>query len=284
MEVFVAAHRCATVTTIFPDVTIVIPQFNHAELTHNCIQSLREHDQCPWPIIVVDDGSGPECVERITNAGCNDTSVVSQTHRGVAAAWNRGAAGIATRFVVFLNNDVVSFGPWVKRLTAPLRNDRAVLSGVVLRRETSVPSTVLENLPTNEFLEGWCFATSLDEFQRIRGFDEQMAVYWSDTDFQARLRSGRGRAASCPDLPLKHLGHRTAHDRACLSNQRLVWRADREAFIAKWSNGCQRAPTMSSGSVRPNKKDDSGRAVGDVSASTACGVACAPSQPPLVGE
>ena len=221
-----------------PIATVVIPQFGRAELTCACIRSLRREETTPWPIIVVDDGSPPESPRRVEAEQFPEITVIPQSHRGVSAAWNRGAVEVRTPYVVFLNNDVLFRGPALERLLAPLSSGRALIAGVRLRTEQLLPRRILEALPSDRFLEGWCLATSMDDFQHLDGFDESLAVYWSDTDFQARMIEAEAidRSAVCPlhelpDLPLSHLGHRTAHR---IRDRRGLWQKDRNRFIAKW--------------------------------------------------
>lgn len=219
------------------EATIVVPQYGRAELTCACIASLRERERVPWPVIVVDDGSGPGCIESLVERRFPATRIVRQSHAGVTAAWNCGAAHVETPLIVFLNNDVLFDGPAVERLVAPVRDGRSLVSGIRLRREVALPGAVLRKLPTDRFVEGWCFAVATETLRRAGGFDPAMRVYWSDTDLQARLlreEPHRREALACqPELPLRHLGHRTAHR---LAGRSAVWRADRAAFVAKWSS------------------------------------------------
>jgi GT2 family glycosyltransferase len=219
------------------EATIIIPQFNHSELTCACLRSLSEHESCPVEVIVVDDGSSAECREQVESLNLADVKVIAQEHLGVSAAWNRGAAAATSPFLVFLNNDTVCRGPIVDRLLAPLKAGRALLAGAAMRRETALPRLVLDKLPTEQFLQGWCVALSRADYRRTGGFDESMAVYWSDTDFQARLLQGRQMPhemiTAIPDLPIRHSSHRTARH---LPARRQIWRSDRETFIKKWTS------------------------------------------------
>ena len=219
------------------EATIIIPQFNHSELTCACLRSLREHEPCAAEVIVVDDGSSADCREQVESLDLTDVRVIAQEHAGVSAAWNRGAAAASSSFLIFLNNDTVCLGPLVDPLLAPLKEGRAVLAGAAMRRETALPRLVLDKLPTEQFLQGWCVALSRADFQQMGGFDESMAVYWSDTDFQARLLQDRQMTeeaiTAVPDLPISHSSHRTARH---LPARRQIWRSDRETFIKKWTS------------------------------------------------
>jgi GT2 family glycosyltransferase len=220
-----------------PDATIIIPQYERAELTVECVRSLRAADTAPWPVIVVDDESTAAALTRLLLgvAAVRDVTVVPQERRGVTAAWNVGADRAATPYLVFLNNDSVSEGEWVDELLRPLREGRGMVSGVRFRRECLLPRRVLERLPTRWFLEGWCFAMSQDDWFGAGGFDEELRLYFSDTDFQARIVEAcggdRGMLREVPGLAVRHLGRQTTRR---LPERKEVWRRDREAFVAKW--------------------------------------------------
>jgi GT2 family glycosyltransferase len=142
-----------------------------------------------------------------------------------------------TRFLVFLNNDTLSDGAWVDSLLRPLREQRAVVSGVRFRREQALPRDVLERLPVQTFLEGWCFAALRQDWADVGGFDETLRLYFSDTDFQARIVRSRGGdsavLARVANLPLRHLGHQSTRR---LPERSKVWREDRESFVRKWGS------------------------------------------------
>ena len=217
------------------DATIVIPQFNQARLTCECIASLRHAERQVWPVVVVDDGS--ESAERglLQSAKLEGVEVLARARGGVTAAWNAGAAAANTPFVVFLNNDVLFGGPSIDRLVEPLRSGEAAVVGAAVREERLLPDELLRRLPVRRFVEGWCLAVAMDEFRSLGGFDEAMRLYWSDTDFQLRAvvrRLGREQTLVSVRVPLRHLGHRTAHG---IGERRRQWQADRDVFIAKWS-------------------------------------------------
>jgi len=221
-----------------PDTTIIIPQRGHADLTRQCLASLREHDRAAWPVVVVDDGS-PQVAAELDMEEFSPGRLILQPQRGVSVAWNRGAAGAQTRFLVFLNNDTVSTGRWVERMVRPLRQRECVMTGVATRVERALPDSLLDRMAMRSFLAGWSFAISSSVFCELGGFDESLRVYWSDTDLQLRVAAEAGRDCrevlrEVAGLPLVHLGHRTAHDGRQLPRQREQWCKDRQVFVAKW--------------------------------------------------
>lgn len=210
------------------DTTLIIPQFNHAELTIHAVESLRKHDPQLWPVLIVDNGSQPDQLRQLHDQNWKNVSILSLSHSGVTRAWNAGLLSAQTQFAVLLNNDTVTRGPWINRLLEPLRAGTHSLSVPEVRREHLLN-------PPQEVPSGWCFAVSIRAYQQVGGFDEAMSIYFSDTDFFLRMeeRFHSSPWAVVAALPVTHLGHRTAHR---LPNQPQQWRADRERFLFRWQD------------------------------------------------
>lgn len=235
------------------DATIIIPQRGQSELTHATIAALRHFELCPWPIIVVDDGSPAAASEQLHAIEDSSLFFLEQPPKGITAAWNLALDRVTTPFAVLLNNDVQITGPWVDRLTHPLRQHAAQVTGVEWRDEPDLPMP----LAGTSLLAGWCFAFPVSVWQEIHGFDEALTLYYSDTDFQARLlmkslhldrpsairrtnipATSSEMAAELPAvltvverLPLRHLAHQSTR---VLPDRALRHAADRQQFLQKW--------------------------------------------------
>lgn len=219
------------------DITLVVPQRGNIELTLDCLISLRRVESKRWPVVVVDDGSPIEEVERFDRLKPAGVRLVSQFQSGVTTAWNLGAIQVCTEAVLFLNNDVLFRTPTVEALLEPLRSKTARMTGVRYRNESNLPVESILREHSGEkskrVLEGWAFACLLVDYYHIGGFDEQFQVYFSDTDFQLRMREEFGPSClkTVDESGLEHLGHRTAH---LDPSHRQLWRRDRELFRQKW--------------------------------------------------
>ena len=112
----------------------------------------------------------------------------------------------------------------------------ALISGIRFRRETSLPAAVQSRLPTIDFLEGWCFALARSTFLDLGGFDESLALYFSDTDLQARALQHDETLplVAAPELPIQHLSHRTTRHAVKPTARRTRWQHDRQRFMHKW--------------------------------------------------
>ena len=220
------------------DVTIIIPQYGHAELTLQCLAGLQQHEPDRGEIIVVDDGSPDGAAQTVADQSPRPVTVLEQPQRGVTAAWNLGLATARTRWVVLLNNDVVVHGPWLEALLSPLTEGPACLTGPCWRIERLLPPDVLAALPITRVLEGWCLAGERELLRGMGSFNESLQLYWSDTDLQLRLVRDAGPEAlqAALHLPLQHLGHRTT---GRSFNSRRQWREDRERFLHLWTSGAR---------------------------------------------
>jgi len=236
--------------------TLVIPQYGNTELTLQCLQGLRKYDTREWPIVIVSDGCEEAELSKLRSGIQNelDVKIIKQPHRGVSASWNVGISIAETEYVVLLNNDVLCTGDWGRSFLSPLRSGDSWISGVNIRRENELIRLGMSTDEEAYLFEGWCFGLAKKTWNDLGGFDESMSTYWSDTDFQWRgkihydqtdwLRKG-----FVSDLPLRHLGHRTAHRSSVISASRRIWFADRNVFRNKWSIGALR------GDLEPRRSD-----------------------------
>ena len=220
--------------------TIIIPQHGLTELTLNCIRSLRGNESEHWPIIVISDGCPDEERDRLNEGLRKDdlTTILNRSRCGVTASWNAGVECAETEYVVLLNNDTLSHGPWVNTFLSPLKQAHAWIAGPRMRTEASlkVPQRGGTSL---QVLEGWCLGFAKKSWEELGGFDSSFTTYWSDTDFQLRGAMACGGWNSLErgvvaNLPLRHLGHRTTHQSDLRDESKGHWQEDRRKFRRKW--------------------------------------------------
>jgi len=105
-------------------VTIIIPAFNQAEITAQCIASIRAHTRVPYRVLLVDNGSNPplapayEAMEHVT-------VIRSEQNLGFAAGVNLGLTQ-AEGHVVLLNNDTLVPEAWLEGMLSVLDHDSNV--------------------------------------------------------------------------------------------------------------------------------------------------------------
>ncbi len=92
-----------------PEISIIIPIYNRAELFETTIDSLLEQDFKNWEALVVDDGSHPEQLELIKKQVERDSRVSlhfkAGEPKGAPASRNLGFMKARGRYILFLDSD-----------------------------------------------------------------------------------------------------------------------------------------------------------------------------------
>ncbi len=87
-----------------PEVSVIIPTFNRSTMLQRALQSVLEQDYQNFEVIVVDDGSSDNTINRIPT-GKIVKLLVHPSNRGVSAARNTGIRYCSGRYVAFLDSD-----------------------------------------------------------------------------------------------------------------------------------------------------------------------------------
>jgi GT2 family glycosyltransferase len=103
-----------------PACSIVIPVYNHAYLTRQCLNTLLTcpSDSIATEIIVVDDASTDLTPEVLATFGSAIRVITHATNLGFAHSVNDGIDAASGTFIVFLNNDVMPVPGWLDALVA----------------------------------------------------------------------------------------------------------------------------------------------------------------------
>ncbi len=91
-----------------PQISIVIPAYNHAPETLVCLQSLEEQTERSFEVVVVDDGSVDHLEELLVNfkPSFPFTFVRFDKNKGAPAARNEGARRTQGEYLLFLDADI----------------------------------------------------------------------------------------------------------------------------------------------------------------------------------
>jgi cellulose synthase/poly-beta-1,6-N-acetylglucosamine synthase-like glycosyltransferase len=114
-----------------PLISVVIPAYNAQEDLGNCLDALARQTvpREEYEIIVVNDGSSDGTREAAT--GC-DVVLISQPHRGAAAARNAGARQAQGEIILFTDADCVPEPNWIEAMLSPFTDQNVIgVSGKV---------------------------------------------------------------------------------------------------------------------------------------------------------
>jgi GT2 family glycosyltransferase len=234
------------------DCSIVIPLFNRAELTEQCLVNLAEvTERTRFEVVLVDNGSTDRTAEVLASLGGDVQIIRNAENRGFAAACNQGARAARGRHVVFLNNDTIPLQGWLEPLLAELDGDPSVAvvgskllfadgtvqhAGVIFTREIPIPYHVFYRSGADapavnrrreiHCVTAACMAVRRTTFEALGGFDEGFVNGYEDVDFCLRVRQRGEKVVYQPASTLYHLESQTPgrkdHDDA--NGRRLLQR------------------------------------------------------------
>jgi len=216
------------------DYSIIIPVFNKARFTKQCLDTLR-------PTL---EGAGEGEVIVIDNASSDETPALlseypwvrvirNEKNLGFAGANNQGARLARGEFLVLLNNDTQALPGWLAAMIKTAREpgvgavgakllfaDRTVqhggvvINGVVLGRSSMMPFhhnllVAADRPDTNvrrelQAVTGACIVTPRELYQELGGLDE---LYWNgyeDVDYCFKVRERGLRVVYEPAATLYH--------------------------------------------------------------------------------
>jgi glycosyltransferase involved in cell wall biosynthesis/GT2 family glycosyltransferase/Flp pilus assembly protein TadD len=236
------------------DVSIIMPVYNHAQLTRECLEALAAaQDQCTYELIVVDNHSTDE-TPQLLQAVEGDVTILRQpVNRGFADACNIGARVAGGEFLVFLNNDTRPLSGWLDALIACARQDAAIgavgakllypegdvqHAGIAFN-DRRVPYHIFQHFAADhpaanetrdmKAVTAACMLVSASVFAEFDGFDEGYHNGFEDVDFCLRLQQKGYRVVYDPKSVVVHREEasdgRKDHDRENL-----------ERFMNTWSN------------------------------------------------
>lgn len=184
-----------------PKVTVVMPVYNEEELVGKAIQSLLDQTYKDIEVIVIDDGSTDNTVEKVKQF--SSIRLIQQEHSGTGKSWNLGAKLAKGKIMILFAGDMQAPNNFVEKLVRPIINGEAVgtLHDVeyvlndnnILARCWSAKwgkykgkyVSYVSNVPS-----GWAQnfgAILIDEYLKFGGLDPKKG-YADDTSFSEKSR------------------------------------------------------------------------------------------------
>lgn len=240
------------------DYSIVIPVFNKAEFTRQCLEALRPtlEGAGTGEVIVIDNASSDE-TPQILEGFPWVRAIRNETNLGFAGANNQGARESNGRFLVLLNNDTLPQPGWLAsmlevakdpsvgvvgaRLLYP--NDRVQHAGVVVvgvpfSKQAFVPMHHNLNVAANDphansvhdyqAVTGACLVTPRELYFELDGLDEAFWNGYEDVDYCFKVGE-RGLRVVCDGAAaLYHFESQSGAQRF----RKSLWNA--EHLIERW--------------------------------------------------
>ncbi|MCR5118701.1 MAG: glycosyltransferase family 2 protein [Lachnospiraceae bacterium] len=204
-------------------VSVVIPNFNGLDYLDDCIDSLMKQNVRKFEIIIVDDASADESMQKIMEkypaegAWPEMRFIRHFKNMGFCASVNDGIAAAKAEYVILLNNDTVADPDFVRALWNAIRKDEQIFS-VSSRMISLKDKEILDDCGDLYCALGWAFAPAKDKsikkykkraevfaacggasiyrksmLDELGGFDEAHFAYLEDMDmgYRAKLKGWR---------------------------------------------------------------------------------------------
>ena len=223
-------------------VSIIIVNYNTAQLTVDCINSIREKTQgLTYEIIVVDNASEDKSSQIIRSTFKDITFIENRSNIGFGAANNMGAELATGKYLLMLNPDTIFINNALKVMyefmEKPENRNIAVCGGMLIdgnglptvsfgdfpspqkmilyslpfankifrRSELKRLENSSSNFSVVDFVTGANFFIRRDIFKEEGGFDEKFLAYYEDTDLCKRLSLRGYKSAIVREAKIIHL-------------------------------------------------------------------------------
>jgi len=226
-----------------PLVYCILVNWNGWRDTVSCLRVLAEQDYSNFRVLVVDNGSTDDSVERIREA-CPQIEIVgAQTNRGFSAGCNLGirmALAMEAEFVWLLNGDTLALPETLTQLLATAQ-PKIGITGTVLRYMHD-PSQVQAwgggnilrwlgyathftgpaDMGSDTFLTFASVLIRREVFDDIGLMDERYFMYFDDADFCFRARAAGWALAVARDTAVLHKEGGSTHGKNPPAMDRIV--------------------------------------------------------------
>lgn len=213
-----------------PSVAVVVLNWNGWRDTLTCLDSLTQLDYPSVEVIVVDNGSDDDSVDRIRAAYPGVTMLESVSNLGFSGGCNIGIRDAFARgfdYVWLLNNDAKADRRALATLVANAESDSRIGAVASIIYHMDRPDTVefwgggyvnlwsgTLQIPTAPARLNCMFGCSLllrrRALERTGLLNERFFLYWEDTDLSVRIRKAGYRLTVEPESRIWHRGSASA--------------------------------------------------------------------------
>lgn len=203
------------------DVSVIIVNYNTADLLKNCINSVLKQKNITSEIIVVDNCSKDNSLEILKQFENAITVIANKNNLGFGAANNQGFLKSSGKYIFLLNPDAALTSDTVfetlMHFMEQNKNYGVVGPKVIKDKKITEPQKnypgekylkhPLENLPgTIAWIIGASMFIRREVYEKIEGFDEAYFLYGEEADLCLRVRRAGWAIGYFEDVTVEHIG------------------------------------------------------------------------------
>lgn len=209
-------------TTPLCDLSVIIVNYNTAELLDRCLTSLASQSDIIYEVIVVDNASQDNSRDMVRTRFPRIRLIANKRNLGFSRANNEALKGCTGQYVYFLNPDTEVRPGALRAMTEFMESHKDIgLAGTrIINPDGSVQSSVEKHYPgerhAKQELKGltgdiaWVLGASMigrrSIIEDLGGFDEQFFLYGEDQDLCLRARKAGWAIGLIPDAVVVHWG------------------------------------------------------------------------------
>jgi GT2 family glycosyltransferase len=235
-----------------PAVSIIIPVYNSIKYTKFCLESIWQHTNGSYEIIVVNNGSNDRTKDYLGQVP-KIRAIHNQENLGFAKAVNQGISVARGDYIIILNNDCIVTAEWTQRLLRVAEKNNVGIVGVMsnfvgspqlikvkiknVRSIHQIAQKVRTKYNNIFFytarVVGICMLIKRELIEKIGGFDPRFSLgTFEDDDFSLRSSLCGYQNAIAKDVFIFHFGSVTFKKENIKLNHLL--RENWQKFKEKW--------------------------------------------------
>ena len=256
-----------------PEVSVVMVLYGGGKVASRAISALAENTEPRFELILVDNASPDDTLERVEEHVDGATVIRNTTNTGFGAASNQGAALARGRTLCFLNSDALVEPGWLPPLLEALAQPGAGAAVPLFLNENGTvqeagsvvdsighahaiggggdPGDFQYRFPREvDFGSAACMLVPAGLFFELGGFDELFApAYFEDTDLCFKLHERGLKTVFEPRSRVVHMRHGSGTSESA----RKLMEEHRDLFVERWGERLIRRPRLVEVAQKPNQ-------------------------------
>lgn len=228
---------------------IVIPVWNHLDMTKQCIDSIKKHTRFSYRMIIIDNASDEPTKNYLNSLQDTDgekTIVIrNEENKGFVGAVNQGMKYSDAAYVCILNNDTIVTDGWLKEMVDVTLKNKDI---GIINPSSNTLCQFPGKLGIDEFAKTLSvFKNTYQELYRCRGFsmvvkrevigkigylNEAYGMgYFDDTDYSKRAQA---QGFLTVRAKASYVYHKESQSFSRIDKKNEIFLENENKFVSKW--------------------------------------------------